>query len=146
MKYDVFLSHNTSDKPSVEILACRLLAAGIQPWLDTWNMTPGCPLQEELEEALDACETCAVFLGRSGIGPWHNEEMRVALDRRVRDRTRLYRVIPVLLSGADPADPNELPRFLSRMSWVDFRIGIDDSCRLPTSIEWYQGNLTGSRP
>ena len=125
--YDVFLSHNSADKPSVEQLARRLLDAGIKPWLDSWNLVPGDPWQEGLEEALDTCASCAVFLGPSGVGPWHNEELRVALDRRARDRARQFRVIPVLLPGADPADPNTLPRFLSRMTWVDFRSGLDDA-------------------
>lgn len=125
-QYDIFLSHNGADKPAVEALAQRLLAVGFQPWLDSWNLIPGDPWQEGLEEALDTCATCAIFLGPSGIGPWHNEELRVALDRRARDRTRSYRVIPVLLPGANPADPNTLPRFLGRMTWVDFRGGLDD--------------------
>jgi hypothetical protein len=125
--FNVFLSHNSADKPSVEALAQRLLEAGIRPWLDSWNLVPGDPWQEGLEEALDTCATCAVFLGPSGIGPWHNEELRVALDRRALDRTRSFRVIPVLLPGADPADPATLPRFLGRMTWVDFRGGLDDA-------------------
>jgi hypothetical protein len=33
-KYDVFLSHNSADKPAVETLARRLVKEGIQPWLD----------------------------------------------------------------------------------------------------------------
>ncbi len=110
----------------MEELARRLLHVGIQPWLDTWNLVPGDPWQEGLEEALDTCVSCAVFLGPSGVGPWHNEELRVALDRRARDRTRQFRVIPVLLPCADPVDPNTLPRFLGRMVWVDFRTGLDD--------------------
>lgn len=126
-QYDVFLSHNSADKPAVETLAEHLLAAGFKPWLDSWNLVPGDPWQEGLEEALDTCATCAVFLGPSGVSPWHNEEMRVALDRRARDRTRSFRVIPVLLPGANPADPATLPRFLSRMAWVDFRGGLDDA-------------------
>lgn len=124
---DVFLSHSSPDKSVVERLARRLLDAGIRPWLDSWNLIPGDPWQEGLEAALDTCTTCAVFLGPSGIGPWHNEELRVALDRRARDPTRTFRVIPVLLPGANPADPNTLPRFLSRMTWVDFRAGLDDA-------------------
>ena len=125
-RYHVFLSYSSADKPAVEALAQRLLAAGIRPWLDSWNLVPGDPWEEAIEQALDTCGTCAVFLGPSGIGPWHNEEMRVALDRRARDRTRTFRVIPVLLPGADPADPATLPRFLGRMTWVDFRGGLDD--------------------
>jgi hypothetical protein len=124
---DVFLSHNSADKPAVKALAKRLLDVGLQPWLDTWNLIPGEPWEEAIEQALDTCATCAVFLGPSGTGPWHNEEMWAALDRRARDRTRGFRVIPVLLPGADPVDPATLPRFLGRMTWVDFRSGLDDA-------------------
>ena len=33
-QYDVFLSHNSTDKPAVETLAHRLVEAGLTPWLD----------------------------------------------------------------------------------------------------------------
>jgi hypothetical protein len=46
---DVFLSHNSTDKPAVESLAHRLRAEGIEPWLDKWNLIPGNPWQEEIE-------------------------------------------------------------------------------------------------
>ncbi len=39
--YDVLLSHNSADKPAVEELARRLVKAGIQPWLNKWNLIPG---------------------------------------------------------------------------------------------------------
>jgi hypothetical protein len=47
--YDVFLSHNSTDKPAVEILARRLVEAGLTPWLDKWNLVPGEPWQEAIE-------------------------------------------------------------------------------------------------
>ena len=140
---DVFLSHNSADKPAVDSLAQRLLDAGLQPWLDAWNLIPGDPWEEAIEQALDTCAACAVFLGPSGIGPWHNEEMRVALDRRARDRTRTFRVIPVLLPGADPADPTTLPRFLGRMTWVDFRGGLDDAEALRRLVAGIRGVAPG---
>ena len=142
-EFDVFLSHNSADKPAVESIAQQLLAAGIRPWLDSWNLVPGDPWQEGLEEALDTSATCAVFLGPSGIGPWHNEEMRVALDRRARDRSRSFRVIPVLLPGADPADPTTLPRFLGRMTWVDFRGGLDDAWAFRRLVAGIRGVAPG---
>ena len=37
-QYDVFLSHNSTDKPTVETLARRLVEAGLTPWLDTRNL------------------------------------------------------------------------------------------------------------
>lgn len=39
-RYDVFLSHNSDDKPLVEELAQRLQdEAGLNPWLDAWNIS-----------------------------------------------------------------------------------------------------------
>ncbi len=124
MKFDVFLSHNGKDKPAVEILAHKLEAKGFKVWLDKWNLIPGEPWQEGLEEALDNCQTYTVFVGPSGIGPWENEEMRVAIEERVKDKKR--RVIPVLLPGAPDNTSLKLPRFLTRLTWVDFRSGIND--------------------
>ena len=51
MKFDVFLSHNGKDKPAVEILAHKLKAKGFTVWLDKWNLIPGNPWEEEIEEA-----------------------------------------------------------------------------------------------
>ena len=124
-QYDVFLSHNSADKSAVEALAQQLVKEGIQPWLDKWNLIPGEPWQEAIEEALDACQTVAVFLGLKGVGPWENEEMRSALEDRVRDKS--HRVIPVLLPGAPEPRERPLPRFLRRLTWVDFRNGLDDA-------------------
>ncbi len=92
--FDVFLSHNSADKPVVETLAGRLEdEAGLRPFLDKWHLVPGNPWQEELENALDNSRTCAVFIGPTGISPWENEEMRSALNTRVRQPA--FRVVPV---------------------------------------------------
>ncbi len=119
--YDVFLSHSSRDKPAVEELARALQDEGLKPFLDKWHLVPGEPWQEALEDALDQSSTCAVFLGPDGIGPWQNEEMRSALDERVQDSD--FRVIPVLLDGAPNPERDQLPRFLRRLTWVDFRSG-----------------------
>lgn len=125
-KYDVFLSHNSHDKPAVEELARRLIdEAGLQPFLDKWHLIPGEPWQEALEEALDASHSCAVFLGPKGLGTWENEEMRTALD--IRASRSDFRVIPVLLPGARLPDREQLPRFLARLTWVHFHSGLDDT-------------------
>ena len=125
MDYDVFLSHTGKEKPTVEKIA-RLLTKDYQVycWLDKWNLVPGEPWQEALEEALDQCKTVAVFVGPNTISPWENEEMRSALETRAHDKTR--RVIPVLLPGAPDSRNLKLPRFLTRLTWVDFRAGTDN--------------------
>jgi WD40 repeat protein len=123
-RYDVFLSHNSADKPAVELLAQRLRTeTGLVPFLDKWHLIPGEPWQEALEQALAESATVAVFIGPSGVSPWHNEEMRSALDNTVRSRDE-YRFIPVLLPGA--REP-EMTSFLGRRVWVDFRSGLDDT-------------------
>ena len=57
-RYDVFLSHSSVDKPKVEELAWRLKQTGIEPFLDKWNLIPGQPWQEVLEEALSRACLC----------------------------------------------------------------------------------------
>src|SRR3954462_8692041 len=112
-QYDVFLSHASSDKPLVEELARRLARENLKPWLDKWNLIPGEPWQPAIEAALADCAACAGVIGPSGIGAWHREEMGVAIDRRVGDRERAFRVVPVLLPGGRAAgaeQTTELPR------------------------------------
>jgi len=39
--FDVFLCHNSEDKPAVRAIAQKLVKEGIKPWLDenkTWNL------------------------------------------------------------------------------------------------------------
>ena len=125
-KYDVFLSQSEEDEELewVEIIAQRLRQeAQLKPFFESWHLVPGRPKQEALEEALHDSETMAVFVGRSGISYWHNEKMRIAVDKAVRTYDE-YRVIPVLLPGADP---DSIPDSLARRIWVDFRSALDDA-------------------
>jgi len=121
----VFLSHSTADKPAVEELARRLREKeGIEAWLDKWNLIPGASWQPAIEDALQECESCAVFIGSEGLGPWQREEMSVAINRRVCDSEQRFRVIPVLLPGAKR---ESLSALLVNTTWVEFRGSIDDS-------------------
>ena len=125
-QYHTFLSHNNIDKPAVEYLAQRLRQEGLEPWLDKWNLIPGEPWQRAIEEALDTCETCTVFIGPSGIGPWQNEEMRMAIDRRISQTNGRFRVIPVVLPGGQRDQRSRLPAFLVATTWVEFHKTLDD--------------------
>jgi hypothetical protein len=55
--YDVFLSHNSADKPAVEAIARRLREeGGLTPFLDKWHLIPGEPWQEDqFEEVFTLC-------------------------------------------------------------------------------------------
>jgi hypothetical protein len=142
--YDVFLSHNSKDKAAVEQIATALVTSGLNPFLDKWNLVPGDPWQAEIEAALRASHSCAVFLGPSGMGGWHNEEMAAALDRAVAEsksleKSQRFRVIPVLLPGATQPQENQVPVFLANRTWVDFRSGLDNSDTLNRLVKGIQG-------
>src|SRR5512135_3344408 len=126
-RYHVFLSYNSDDGPAVEELAVRLRRAGIEPWLDEWNLIPGQECQPAMERALADSATCAVFIGPKGLGPWQEEEMRAAIARRVGERGDRFRVIPVLLPGMERPERGKLPPFLTTTTWVEFRRALDDA-------------------
>jgi TIR domain/NB-ARC domain len=142
MSAHVFLSHSTADKPAVEELAHRLRhKEGIQAWLDRWNLIPGASWQPAIEDALKECESCVVFVGPEGLGPWQREEMRLAINRRVCDSEQRFRVIPVLLPGAKR---ESLPALLVNNTWVEFRGSIDDSDAFHRLVSGIRGVTPGS--
>jgi hypothetical protein len=131
-RYHVFLSYSSVDQPAVGELAKRLVREGLEPWLDTWNLVPGDVCQPAMEAALADCASCAVFIGPGGFGVWQNEEMQVAIARRVNEARTVadprdrFRVIPVLLPGAERPERGRLPLFLALATWVEFRRSLDD--------------------
>lgn len=147
-RYDVFLNYSGSRRRDLELLARKLREAGVEPFLDIWHLIPGEPRQEALETALDQSLTCAVFLGET-LDAWQNEEMRSALETRMHDPS--FRVIPVLLPGSREPRIEELPRFLRRLTVVDFRRGLDDADAFHRLLAGIRGeapdaHLSGSSP
>ena len=100
--YHVFLSYSGTDRDFVRQVAARLKQDGVRYWFDEERLPPGEPWQQAIEEALPACQSCAVFLNATGRGAWQEAEMRAALSEQAA-HDRGFRVIPVLLPGADPA-------------------------------------------
>jgi TIR domain len=114
--FDVFLCHNDHDKPQVKDIGRSLKELGILPWLDEWELRPGMPWQDALEQQIGCVKSAAVFVGSEGVGPWQHQELAAFLRKFVDQKSP---VIPVLLPSA-PTEP-DLPLFLVGMTWVDFR-------------------------
>ena len=135
-EFDVFLSHNSQDKPIVRRLALALKSRGWRVWLDEEQLVPGRPWQEELENIIQTTKSAAVLIGENGFGSWETPEMRVCLDECVR---RKLPVIPVLLP--DAPKKLELPPFLGRFTWVDLSDGLTDD-----GIQRLEWGITGRKP
>jgi hypothetical protein len=133
--FDVFLCHNSADKPAVKRIAEALKRRGILPWLDEWELPPGQPWQPLLERQIGSIRAAAVFFGAANIGPWQEQELYGFLREFV---ARKSPVIPVLLADAPQAP--ELPIFLRAMTWVDFRRSDPDPL---DRLIW---GVTGQRP
>jgi RNA polymerase sigma factor (sigma-70 family) len=132
--FDVFLCHNSADKPEVKRIARELLKYGLLPWLDEWELQPGLPWQDSLERQIETIKSAAVFVGMSGVGPWQDLELNAFL------RQFVYRkcpVIPVILRGCETIP--RLPVFLDGMTWVNF------NKRKPNPVQQLFWGITGER-
>ncbi|MFD8545322.1 TIR domain-containing protein [Streptomyces sp. NPDC059649] len=121
--YDAFISYNADkDRAVVHRLAEMLHAEGFHVFLDDWYLVAGEPWQERQNEALANSPCCLAMYGAHGLGPWQNEEVRLAVAARVNGRS--MRVIPVLLPDASDAALAHAD-FLDRYTYCDFRGGLD---------------------
>jgi len=134
--FDVFLSHNSSEKEAVEALATKLRDDfGLKPWFDKWHLQSGSVWQDKLDEGLRSSRACAIFLGPSGITPWQLQEMRVA--QVLHAEQQPFQVIPVILPGGDGKN---FPLFIrSNFNWIDFRNGLDN----PVTLKQLAQSITG---
>ena len=134
-QFDVFLCHNSEDKPAVIEIAQQLQQNNLKPWLDVWELQPGAIWQFSLEQQIESIGAAAVFVGQQGFGPWQSEEVYAFLQEFIR---RGCPVIPVMLSDA-PQQP-QLPIFLRNRHWVDFRQSQPDPL---IQLIW---GITGQKP
>jgi len=116
--YDVFLSHNSKDRPAVRLLAQALKARGLLAWMDEAELIPGRPWQPAIEQLIQVVRSAAVVVGPHGVGPWQEFEKEACVTEFVR---RGLPVIPVVLPGA-PGDAS-LPLFLRKFTLVNLRDG-----------------------
>ncbi len=134
--FDVFLSHNSKDKPAVRDLAEALRERGIIVWLDEDELRPGLNWQTQLENGINLSSSVAVLIGKDGLGPWEDEEMQGALIHAVKDSRP---VIPVILP--DASRQPKLPMFLANRTWVDLRPALND-----TNLGRLIWGITGKKP
>lgn len=113
-RYDVFLSHNTQDKPQVRRLAERLKAAGVRVWLDEWVIQAGDIIALKVDEGLEQSRVLLLCVSPAALASnWVALERSTAIHRDPGNAGR--RFIPLLLGDC------ALPDTLRRYKYVDFR-------------------------
>lgn len=130
-RFDVFLSHNSIDKPWVTKLKQALEDRGLKVWIDRYEIRPGDLFVNALEIGINQCKAVALIVSPDSMrSAWVREEYSRAL--ALAQETELQ-LIPVILRGA------ELPGFLSNRNWVDFR----EEASFAESLERLIWGITG---
>lgn len=113
--YDVFLAHNSIDKPFVRQVYTNLKETLVHPWFDEQEIKPGRLFQKEIQAAILKCTTAAILIGKHGLGAWQELELQSLISLCIKNGLN---IIPVLLPDVDEI-PNDLV-FLQQYHWVKF--------------------------
>jgi hypothetical protein len=87
-QFDVFLAHNSVDKPLVREISARLREQGLNPWLDEEQIPPGELFQEAIQKAIPHIKSAAIIVGKSGLGQWQVIELHTLTSQFVKKGSR----------------------------------------------------------
>lgn len=135
MRHKAFISHASEDKQRFVLpFAERLRSAGIDAWLDRWEMLPGDSLVDKIfEEGLRNASAVVVVLSANSVNkPWVREELNAAFIKRVNSGSKL---IPVILDACN------VPEALTSTLWER----IEDLAAYDDSFHRIIAAITGTR-
>jgi hypothetical protein len=134
-RYDIFLSHNSKDKPLVEILVEQLRESALEVWLDQDNLYGGDVLPQEIEKAITNSKTALFCIGGYGLGKWQQSEMNVCRNLSIEGRLKIITIVLPPLE-AIPEETEYL--FLKPELYLKWKIGdFDNLERLVYSVsQW----------
>ena len=115
LRISVFLCHSSGDKPAVRELCDRLIADGIDAWLDEDRILPGQDWDAEIQKAMRACDVVIVCLSRNSTAKegYVQKEIRRALDVAEEKPDQTIFVVPVKL------EPVQVPVRLQKWQYVE---------------------------
>lgn len=111
----VFLCHSSSDKPKVREWYRRLVADGVDAWLDVESLLPGQKWKEEIPQAIKNSDVVLVFLSKESINKegFVQKEIKEALDIAGEKPEHAIFIIPARLEDCN------VPNRLADYHWVD---------------------------
>src|SRR5215208_6586615 len=111
----VFLCHASGDKLLVRELYKRLMAEGVDAWLDQEKLLPGQDWRVEIPRAVREADVVVVCLSNKSVTKegYVQKEIKFALDSAKEKPEGTIFLIPVRL------DDCPVPERLKRWQWVD---------------------------
>jgi|ERR1044071_4318510 hypothetical protein len=117
--FDVFIGHNSKDKPRVRNLAERLRDDGVRVWYDEWEVRAGDVIIQKVESGLEVARKFMLAISAHAFdSDWVSLERTTAMHRDPMNKES--RFIPLLLEDCD------MPDTIRRLRYVDWRAESDD--------------------
>ena len=121
-KSEIFLCHNSNDKPEVEEIYAFLKARGAYPFMDKYSFESFKLWEDSLRERISSIEVAAIFIGKSGLGPWQTKEIEM-FDARLANQSNCNIGLVILPGCSDELSSyvKDKWKFLAKRQWVDFQ-------------------------
>ncbi|TFI53568.1 TIR domain-containing protein [Mastigocladus laminosus UU774] len=124
-QFDVFLAHNSQDKPQIIKIARDLKLKGLNPWLDKEQIRGGDKIIQAVFNGISLSKSGAFFIGQNGLGNFQaNLELDTVIHSFLERQSQGFRVIPVLLPGVSDV-PKQL-WYLKQWRWIQFTQGNEE--------------------
>jgi formylglycine-generating enzyme required for sulfatase activity len=133
MTHSIFISYSSRDAAAALCLAEDLKRAGLEVWLDEWEIGVGERISQSVEEGLKRTTYLAVWLTRASIeSGWVEREWQAKYGVEVKKGSTV--ILPLL------AEDCELPLLLGDKKYADFRQsytkGLTDLLRSVGMKDW----------
>jgi hypothetical protein len=110
----VFISHSHQDNEFVEKLAEDIEDAGVNCWLDLWEIQVGDSLRKKVEGGIKAADWLVVILSQFSVkSKWVEQELNMGFVRELENRNVF--ILPIVI------DQCEIPLSLRDKLYADFR-------------------------
>lgn len=115
----VFLCHSSGDKPEIRKWYRRLVADGVDAWLDVESLLPGQKWKIEIPKAIRNSDIVLVFLSKDSVNKegFVQKEIKEALDIADEKLDETIFIIPARLEDC------KVPDRLADYHWVDLYAG-----------------------
>ena len=115
-RYDIFLSHSSSDNTFCDKLYDLLEMAGFAVWYDENSLLPNSHLTSDLPDYIKQCRSLIVVLSKDSCqSSWVKDEHAYAKDLYNRKEVT---IIPIVI------DDCEVPGFYNNYKWINCKQGL----------------------